>query len=78
MESTGVLWRSPYEALEAAGFTADQLALVNARDVKAVIGRKTDREDAKRLAEIVLRPLTQVSQLHQISKSRKRVSTLSL
>lgn len=52
MESTGVLWRSPYEALEAAGFTADQLALVNARDVKAVIGRKTDREDAKRLAEI--------------------------
>ena len=52
MESTGVLWRSPYEFLENAGFTSAQLALVNARDVKAVIGRKTDEEDAKRLAEI--------------------------
>lgn len=52
MESTGVLWRSPYEALERIGFTSDQLALVNARDVKAMIGRKTDKEDAKRLAEL--------------------------
>ena len=26
MESTGVLWRSPYEALEQVGFTADKLA----------------------------------------------------
>ena len=34
MESTGVLWNSPYEALEDIGFTQDQLALVNARDVK--------------------------------------------
>ena len=52
MESTGVLWRSPYEALEQVGFTADKLALVNARDVKAMIGRKTDKEDAKRLTEL--------------------------
>ena len=52
MESTGVLWRSAYEALEKVGFTTKQLALVNARDVKAIIGRKTDREDAQRLAEI--------------------------
>lgn len=51
MESTGVLWQSPYEALEAHGFTGDRLALVNARDVKAAMGRKTDREDAIRLAE---------------------------
>lgn len=50
MESTGVLWRSPYEALESVGFTNKQLALVNARDVKAAVGRKTDAEDAKRLA----------------------------
>lgn len=47
MESTGVLWRSAYEALEKVGFTSKQLALVNARDVKAIIS-----EDAQRLAEI--------------------------
>lgn len=52
MESTGVLWQSPYCALEDAGFTEEQLVLVNARDVKAVIGRKTDQQDAVRLAEI--------------------------
>ena len=52
MESTGVLWRSAYEALEEVGFDQQQLTLVNARDVKAIIGRKTDREDARRLAEI--------------------------
>ena len=51
MESTGVLWQSPYCALEAHGFTSERLALVNARDVKAAMGRKTDREDAIRLAE---------------------------
>lgn len=51
MESTGVLWNSPYEALEHHGFDAQRLALVNARDVKAAMGRKTDREDAARLAE---------------------------
>lgn len=52
MESTGVLWRSPYEALEDVGFTTQELMLVNARDVKGIIGRKTDREDAVRLAQI--------------------------
>lgn len=31
MESTGVLWYSPYEALEDAGFSNAQLALINAR-----------------------------------------------
>ena len=51
MESTGVLWRSPYEALEEVGFTSRELALVNARDVKAATGRKTDHQDARRLAE---------------------------
>lgn len=50
MESTGVLWLSPYEALEGVGFTSGQLALINARDAKAAVGRKTDRKDALRLA----------------------------
>lgn len=52
MESTGILWLSAYEALENVGFTNEQLALVNARDVKAVKGRKTDRADAERLTQI--------------------------
>lgn len=52
MESTGILWQSAYEALENVGFTNEQLALVNARDVKAVKGRKTDRADAERLTQI--------------------------
>lgn len=51
MESTGVLWRAPYESLEDVRFGAEQLALVNARDFKAMVGRKTDRQDAIRLAE---------------------------
>lgn len=52
MESAGVLWRSPYEALERVGFTHKDLALLNVRDVKAVHGRKTDKADAKHLAEL--------------------------
>lgn len=51
MESTGVYWRSPYEALERVGFTSEQLVLVNARDVRAALGRKTDVKDSQRLCE---------------------------
>lgn len=50
MESTGVLWFSPYEALESVGFTRHELSLINARDFRAVNGRKTDKQDAERLA----------------------------
>ena len=50
MESTGVLWFSPYEALESVGFTNRQLSLINAHDFKAVVGRKSDKQDAERLA----------------------------
>lgn len=49
MESTGVLWRSPYEALEDCGFS-EELVLANARDVKGKKGHKTDRNDAAHLA----------------------------
>ena len=51
MESTGVLWVSPYQSLEDKGFSSKQLALINARDFKAVAGRKTDKKDAQSLAE---------------------------
>jgi len=49
MESTGVYWKGPWNVLEAQGF---KLTLVNARDVKAVPGRKTDIKDAEWLAEL--------------------------
>lgn len=49
MESTGVYWKSPWNVLEARGF---KLTLVNARQVKAVPGRKTDIKDAEWLAEL--------------------------
>ena len=52
MESTGVLWYSPYEALEHVGFQNSQLALINARDAKAAAGRKTDYKDAARLSDL--------------------------
>jgi transposase len=47
MESTGIYWKSPYAALEWHDLT---LAVVNARHVKQVPGRKTDINDAQWLA----------------------------
>lgn len=47
MESTGIYWKSPYAALEYHGLN---LAVVNARHVKQVPGRKTDINDAQWLA----------------------------
>ena len=52
MESTVVLWYSPYEALERVGFQNSQLALINARDAKAAVGRKTDYKDAAQLSDL--------------------------
>jgi transposase len=49
MESTGIYWKSPYAALEAAGIRAK---VVNARHVKNVPGRKTDINDAQWLATL--------------------------
>lgn len=44
MESMGIYWKSPYAALEREGIVA---LVVNARHVKQVPGRKTDRADAQ-------------------------------
>ena len=44
MESTGVYWIPVYEILEAHGL---QVVLANARDARAVPGRKTDVNDAQ-------------------------------
>lgn len=49
MESTGVYWKSVYEALEVQGV---KVYVVNARHVKQVPGRKTDVLDSEWLAEL--------------------------
>ena len=49
MESTGVYWRPVYAALEGAL----QVALVNARRVQMVPGRKTDVKDREWLAKVL-------------------------
>ena len=49
MEGTGVYWKAPFEALEDAGIDA---ALLNARQVKQIRGKKTDVSDSLWLARI--------------------------
>ena len=51
MESTGVYWMPPYDALELAGLP---IAIVNPAHVKRMDGRKTDMEDAHWLAKITV------------------------
>jgi transposase len=49
MEATGDYWKPFYYLLEDAGF---ELMLVNARQVKNLPGRKSDRSDAAWLAQL--------------------------
>ena len=49
MESTGIYWMSPYAFLEKVGIRA---AVVNARQVKQMEGKKTDMGDAEWLAHV--------------------------
>jgi len=50
MESTGVFWWPAWIVLEGQGF---RLLLVNPAQVKALQGRKSDKRDAKRIAEFL-------------------------
>lgn len=78
MESTGIYWKSPYAALEAAGIRAK---VVNARHVKNVPGRKTDVGDAQWLATLaragLLRgsfvPPAKLRELRLISRQRQKL-----
>lgn len=78
MESTGIYWKSPYAALEAAGIRAK---VVNARHVKNVPGRKTDVSDAQWLATLaragLLRnsfvPPSKLRELRLISRQRQKL-----
>ena len=49
MESTGVYWKPVWNVLEASRWKFD-LVLVNPQQVRALPGKKTDREDAARIA----------------------------
>ncbi len=49
MESTGIYWKSPYAFLEKVGIRA---AVLNARQVKQMAGKKTDMSDAEWLAYV--------------------------
>jgi transposase len=78
MESTGIYWKSPYTALEAAGIRAK---VVNARHVKQVPGRKTDIGDAQWLAWLsragLLRasfvPPAKLRELRLIARQRQKL-----
>ena len=78
MESTGIYWKSPYAALEAAGIRAK---VVNARHVKNVPGRKTDVGDAHWLATLaragLLRgsfvPPAKLRELRLIGRQRQKL-----
>ena len=78
MESTGIYWKSPYAALEAAGIRAK---VVNARHVKNVPGRKTDVGDAHWLATLaragLLRgsfvPPSKLRELRLIARQRQKL-----
>lgn len=50
MESTGIYWKPIYNLLEGDGF---ELWLVNARDFRAVPGRKTDVQDCRWLGDLM-------------------------
>jgi transposase len=49
MESTGIYWREPYYMLVDAGV---KVFLINARIVKSIFGKKTDKNDSQRLAKL--------------------------
>ena len=49
MESTGVYWMAPYDALLEAGIN---VAIGNAHEIRGMRGRKTDRNDADWLARV--------------------------
>lgn len=75
MESTGVFWRPVWNVLEGQGF---RLLLVNPAQVKALQGRKSDKRDAKRIAEFLqdgrldpsFIPPPEIRQLRQLLRHR--------
>ena len=79
MESTGAYWRPVWNILEACGFSQ---MLVNARDMKAVPGRKTDIRDAEWIADLLQHGLLRPSfipdlplrQLRDLTRMRAKLT----
>jgi transposase len=79
MESTGAYWRPVWNILEASGFSQ---MLVNARDMKAVPGRKTDAGDAEWIADLLQHgllkasfvPSTDLRRLRDLTRMRAKLT----
>ena len=79
MESTGIYWKSPFAALEAAGLRG---FVVNSRHVKNVPGRKTDINDAHWLATLARAgllnnsfiPPRKLRELRLVTRQRQKLS----
>jgi len=77
MESTGVYWKPLYNILEEAF----EVILVNARHIKNVPGRKTDKKDSKWIAKLLLSGLLQgslippkpIRELRDLTRYRRKI-----
>jgi transposase len=78
MEATGVYWMPVFRILGESGF---ELILANAAHIKNVPGRKTDRNDAMRLADLLacglikasFVPNEEVQELRALTRTRKQL-----
>lgn len=76
MESTGSYWKPVYNVLEVLG---QEVIVVNARHMRNVPGRKTDKKDAEWIAELLQHGLLKASfipdrdqrELREVSRYRK-------
>jgi transposase len=78
MESTGIYWKPIYNILEADF----EIILVNARHIKNVPGRKTDKKDSKWIAKLLLSgllngsfiPPKHIRDLRDLTRYRKKIT----
>lgn len=77
MESTGVYWKPVYNIMEADF----EIILVNARHIKNVPGRKTDKKDSKWIAKLLLSgllkgsfiPPRSIRELRDLTRYKRKV-----
>jgi len=78
MESTGVYWKPVYHILEEYGLN---IKLVNARHIKNVPGRKTDKADSEWISKLLLNGLLEgsfvppqdIRELRDLSRYKKKL-----
>lgn len=81
MESTGIYWKPIYEILEFAFEGNIKLVVANARHIKNVPGKKTDKRDAEWIAELFRAgllnssfiPSKEVRELRDVVRYRKSI-----